>query len=136
MRLMVLMADGQSRVLHSCPLPEEILSSKFFLVTRAVQVRPEPLIKDNWNLVRCFGARRILPVKVGRRSLAAQATGLGCPFFFFFFFFFEAVGCGLAVAALVEEKSTTDGVGGAVCSGFGEVALGTGYAEAGVEGLA
>ena len=131
MRLIVLMADGQSRVLHSCPLPEEILSSKFFLVTRAVQVRPEPLIKDNWNLVRCFGARRILPVKVGRRSLAGQAPGLGCPFFFF-----EAVGCGLAVAALVEEKSTTDGVGGAVCSEFGEVALGTGYAEAGVEGLA
>ena len=131
MRLIVLMADGQSRVLHSCPLPEEILSSKFFLVTRAVQVRPEPLIKDNWNLVRCFGARRILPVKVGRRSLAGQATGLGCHFFFF-----EAVGRGLAVAALVEEKSTTDGVGGAVCSEFGEVALGTGYAEAGVEGLA
>ena len=131
MRLIVWMADGQSRVLHRCPLPEEILSSKFFLVTRAVQVRPEPLIKDNWKLVRCFGARRILPVKVGRRSLAGQATGLGCPFFFF-----EAVGCGLAVAALVEEKSTTDGAGGAVRSGFSEVALGTGYAEAGVEGLA
>jgi hypothetical protein len=78
LRLIVLTAAEQSLVLHIRPLLEEILSSKFFLVTRAMQVRSEPLINDNWNVVRCRGARRILPVRVGRRSLARQLTELLC----------------------------------------------------------
>ena len=57
LRLIVLTADGQSLVLHIRPLLEEILNSKFFLVTRATQVRSEPLINDSWNVVRCCGAR-------------------------------------------------------------------------------
>jgi hypothetical protein len=135
LRLIVLIAAGQSLVLHIRPFPEEILSSKFFLVTRAVQVRPEPLIKDSWNVVRCFGARRTLPVKVGRRSRAEQVAGLvRAGFFFAVFFVGEAVGRGLAVAALMEETSITDGAG--VCRAFGEVVRGTGYPEAGVEELA
>ena len=129
LRLIVLIADGQSLVLHIRPLLEEILSSKFFLVTRAMQVRSEPLINDNWNVLRCCGASRILPVRVGRRSLALQRTEpVRCAFLFV-----DAVGVGLCLAGIVDKTSTTDGVvDSTVCVGLGEV--GTEYAEE--EGIA
>jgi hypothetical protein len=125
LRLIVLTAAEQSLVLHIRPLLEEILSSKFFLVTRAMQVRSEPLINDNWNVVRCRGARRILPVRVGRRSLARQLTELVC---WDFLFFVDAVGLG--VAGVVDKASIADGVGSTVCVGLGEV--GTEYAAEGI----
>ena len=116
LRLIVLTAAEQSLVLHIRPLLEEILSSKFFLVTRAMQVRSEPLINDNWNVVRCRGARRILPVRVGRRSLARQLTELVCwDFLFFVDFFDDAVGVGPAVAGVVDKASIADGVASTVC---------------------
>ena len=49
--LMGLMMDLQSTVLQIWSLPEEILNSKFFRVTRAMQVFSDPLIKDSWNVV-------------------------------------------------------------------------------------
>ena len=131
LRLIVLIADGQSLVLHIRPLLEAILSSKVFLDTRAMQVRSEPLINDKPNVVRCRGARRILPVRVGRRSLARQLTDLGCwDFLFFVDFFDDAVGVGLGVAELVDQASIADGVASAVCVGPGEI--GTEYPAEGI----
>jgi len=126
-RLIVLTAAEQSLVLQIRPLREEILSSKFFLVTRAMQVRSEPLINDTWNVVRCRGARRILPVRVGRRSLARQLTELGC---WDFLCFVDAVGVGLGVAEVVDNASIANGVGSTVCVGLGKV--GTVYAAEGI----
>ena len=131
LRLIVLTAAEQSLVLHIRPLLEEILSSKFFLDTRAMHVRSEPLINDNWNVVRCRGASRILPVRVGRRSLARQLTDLVCwDFLVFVDFFDDAVGVGLAVAGVVDKASIADGVASTVCVGVGEI--GTEYAAEGI----
>jgi hypothetical protein len=131
LRLIVLISDGQSLVLHIRPLLEAILSSKFFLDTRAMHVRSEPLINDNWNVVRCRGASRILPVRVGRRSLARQLTDLVCwDFVVFVDFFDDAVGVGLSVAGVVDKASIADGVTSTVCVGVGEI--GTEYAAEGI----
>ena len=46
-RLIGLMMEGQSAVLQMRSLPEEIVNSKFFFVTRAMQVSSEPLINDS-----------------------------------------------------------------------------------------
>lgn len=55
--LIGLIAARQSFVLQIRLLRDEILSSKFFLVIFATQVRLEALINDSWKAVRCRGAR-------------------------------------------------------------------------------
>ena len=120
LRLIVLISDGQSLVLHIRPLLEAILSSKFFLVIFATQVRFEALINDSWKTVRCRGARRILPVRVARRSLARQLTDLLCGAFFFV----DGLGVGLSGAGLVDEMAIADGAPTAVGSGLGKITLG------------
>jgi len=80
--LMGLMMDLQSTVLQIWSLPEEILNSKFFRVTRAMQVFSDPLIKESWNVVGRLSGRRCLPVRVGRSSPAGHSTGLASGVFF------------------------------------------------------
>jgi hypothetical protein len=74
--LIGLIMDGQSAVLQIRLLPEFILNSKFFRVTRARQVWSDPLIKDSWNVAGRLSARRCLPVRVCLSSPAGQSTGL------------------------------------------------------------
>ena len=45
--LIGLIIDRQSAVLQIRSLPDEIPNSKFFLVTRAMQVWSDPLIKES-----------------------------------------------------------------------------------------
>jgi hypothetical protein len=118
--LIGLIAAGQSFVLQIRLLRDEILSSKFFLVIFATQVRFEALINDSWKAVRCRGARRILPVRVARRSLARQLTDLLCGAFFFV----DGLGVGLSGAGLVDEMAIADGAPTAVGSGLGKITLG------------
>lgn len=121
MRLTVLIMEGQSSVLQIRSLPELILSWKFFRVTRATQVRAEPLINDNWKVVGCFGTMRRFAVSVGRSSLVVQDAGAACRGFLIDAFslrFFVAEGFGVAEA----EMSTTDGVGAGVSTTLGDAA--------------
>jgi hypothetical protein len=53
------------------------LSSKLSRVTRATQIWPDPLIRDNLKVLRSRGLRSCLPVSVGRRLRGAQGAGGG-----------------------------------------------------------
>ena len=120
--LIGLMTDGQSAVLQMRSLPEEIVNSKFFFVTRAMQVFSEPLINDSWKVVGSLGARRCLPVRVGRSSSAGQSAGLLRLAFFVEAFRVVAIGAGLVDVA-EPVGSTADGVFMAVSIGRGDAEL-------------
>ena len=130
LRLIGLMMEGQSAVLQMRSLPEEIVSSKFFFVTRAMQVSSEPLINDSWKVLGFLGARRCLPVKVGRSSSAGQSTGPLRLALFVEAFREVAVGAGL-VGVAEATGSTADGVLMAVSVGGGDADVGTRYPAAG-----
>jgi hypothetical protein len=135
LRLIGLMRDGQSAVLQMRSLPEEIVNSKFFFVTRAMQVSSEPLINDSWNVLGFLGARRCLPVRVGRSSSAGQSGG---PFRLVFFveaFRVVAFGAGLVDGA-EAVGSTADDVLVAVAIASGDAELSNVSPAAGGDGLA
>jgi hypothetical protein len=128
------MLDGQSAVLQTRSLPESIVNSKFFLVTRAMQVWSEPLINDNWKVLGFFGARRCLPVRVGRSSSAAQSTE---PLRSVLFVdAFRVVAFGAVVDVAEAEGYTAAGVGVAVCIELVDAGLGAGYPATGGDGFA
>ncbi|HET9779224.1 MAG TPA: hypothetical protein VFP81_08070 [Propionibacteriaceae bacterium] len=87
-----------------------------------MQVWSDPLIKDSWNVVGRFSARRCLPVRVGRSSPAGQSS---VPLLRVVLVDAPRVAARSRPADAVDaEGPTVDGVRTVVGIGFGDAELG------------
>ncbi len=99
-----------------------------------MQVRSEPLINDSWNVLRFLGARRCLPVRVGRSSSAEQSTGPRPSVFFVEASRLVASGAGVVEVAEAEGP-TAKGALTAACVELGDAEIGTEYPAGGGDGF-